>query len=147
MSKFMEQTEAMRRFLLISPLLEPGLTEAEASARRRALLAILAGQPELRTTLKLEAMAAIAQRIHLRAHLPALTPEESTQYIQHHLAQAGATGPLFTEPALRVIHASTGGIPRLLNNVGSACLLYAYTHQRQLIDDALVKEVLDTEFA
>ena len=39
MSKFMEQTEAMRRFLLISPLLEPGLTEAEASARRRALLA------------------------------------------------------------------------------------------------------------
>ena len=34
-----EQTEAMRRFLLISPLLEPALPEAEASARRRALLA------------------------------------------------------------------------------------------------------------
>lgn len=39
MSKFTEQTEAMRRFLLISPLLEPGLTETEASARRRALTA------------------------------------------------------------------------------------------------------------
>ena len=39
MTKSLEQTEAMRRFLLISPLLEPGLTEAEASARRRALLA------------------------------------------------------------------------------------------------------------
>jgi len=39
MSKYMEQTEAMRRFLLISPLLEPALPEAEASARRRALLA------------------------------------------------------------------------------------------------------------
>ena len=114
---------------------------------RAPLALILAGQPELRTTLKLETVTAIAQRIHLRTHLPALTPEESTQYIQHHLAQAGATGALFTEPALRVIHASTGGLPRLLNNVGSACLLYAYTHQRQLIDDALVKEVLDTEFA
>jgi len=39
MTKSPEQTEALRRFLLISPLLEPGLTEAEASARRRALLA------------------------------------------------------------------------------------------------------------
>jgi len=39
MSNIMEQTEAMRRFLLISPLLEPALPEAEASARRRALLA------------------------------------------------------------------------------------------------------------
>ena len=39
MSKKAEQTEALRRFTLISPLLEPALTEAEASARRRVLLA------------------------------------------------------------------------------------------------------------
>jgi len=39
MSKIAEQTEALRRFTLISPLLEPALTIAEASARRRALLA------------------------------------------------------------------------------------------------------------
>lgn len=113
---------------------------------RAPLALILAGQPELRTTLKLETVAAIAQRVNLRAHLPALTPEESAQYIQHHLAQAGATGPLFTEPALRVLHVKTGGLPRLINSVASACMLYAYTHQRQLIDDALVKEVIDTEF-
>ncbi len=39
MAKKPEQTEAMRRFLLISPLLAPGLAEAEASARRRTLCA------------------------------------------------------------------------------------------------------------
>jgi transposase InsO family protein len=39
MSKIAEQNEALRRFMLISPLLEPALSEAEASARRRALLA------------------------------------------------------------------------------------------------------------
>ena len=114
---------------------------------RAPLTLLLAGQPKLRTTLKLECMAAIAQRIHLRADLPALTPEESAAYIAHHLAQAGAAGPLFTEPALRVLHAASGGLPRQLNNLGSACLLYAYGQQRQLIDDAIVKEVLDTEFA
>ncbi len=38
MSKMAEHTEALRRFTLISPLLEPALPEAEASARRRVLL-------------------------------------------------------------------------------------------------------------
>ena len=49
MSKEAEETEAMRRFILISPLLEPALTEAEASAHRRALLATRTpdGQPVL----------------------------------------------------------------------------------------------------
>jgi general secretion pathway protein A len=113
---------------------------------RAPLALVLAGQPELRSTLKLECFAAIAQRVHLRAHLSALTPAESAHYIQHHLAQAGATGPLFTEPALRLIHTFTGGLPRQLNNVCSACLLYAYGQHRQLIDDAIAKEVIDTEF-
>jgi type II secretory pathway predicted ATPase ExeA len=113
---------------------------------RAPLALILAGQPELRTTLKLECFAAIAQRVHLRAHLAALTPAESAAYIQHHLRQAGATGPLFTEPALRIIHAYTGGLPRQLNNVCAACLLSAYQQDRQLIDDAIAKEVIDTEF-
>jgi type II secretory pathway predicted ATPase ExeA len=113
---------------------------------RAPLALVLAGQPELRATLKLECFAAIAQRVHFRAHLAALTPEESALYIQHHLTQAGAAGALFTEPALRIIHAFTGGLPRQLNNVCSACLLYAYYQKRQLIDDAIAKEVIDTEF-
>lgn len=114
---------------------------------RAPLALILAGQSELRHTLKLDCFSAIAQRITLRAHLPALTAEESAGYIQHHLAQAGAVGPLFTEPALRLLHACTGGVPRQLNNVGAACLLYAFDHDRQLIDDEIVKDVLATEFA
>ena len=39
MAHIAEHNEALRRFLLISPLLEPRLPEAEAAARRRALLA------------------------------------------------------------------------------------------------------------
>jgi type II secretory pathway predicted ATPase ExeA len=114
---------------------------------RAPLALILAGQSELRRTLKLDCFTAIAQRISLRAHLPALTPDESAAYIQHHLAQAGAVHPLFTEPALRVIHAFAGGLPRQLNNVCTACLLSAYGQHRHLIDDAIAREVIDTEFA
>jgi general secretion pathway protein A len=111
------------------------------------LALILAGQTELRTTLKLECFAAIAQRVHFRASLPALALEESAQYIAHHLTEAGANGPLFTEPAIRIVHAFSGGIPRQINNLCNACLLYACAQNRQLIDDSIVKDVIDTEFA
>lgn len=114
---------------------------------RAPLALILAGQTELRRTLKLECFAAIAQRVTLRTHLPALNPEETDNYLRHHLAQVGATNPLFTEPAIRILHAFTGGIPRQLNNVATACLLYAYQLKRQLIDDDIAKEVIDNEFA
>lgn len=113
---------------------------------RAPLALVLAGQPELRTTLKLECFAAIAQRVHLRAHLTALTLEDSARYIQHHLAQAGVTNALFTEPALRLIHAFAGGLPRQINNIGAACLLYACDQERHLIDDGIVQQVIDTEF-
>jgi general secretion pathway protein A len=113
---------------------------------RSPLALVLAGQPELRTTLKLECFAAIAQRVHLRAHLAALTPEDSALYIQHHLTQAGVTSALFTEPAIRLIHAFAGGLPRQINNVCAACLLYACDQERQLIDDGIAQQVIDTEF-
>jgi len=114
---------------------------------RAPLALILAGQSELRRTLKLECFTAIAQRISFRAHLPALTLDESVGYIQHHLAQAGASHPLFTDAALRLVHAFAGGLPRQLNNVCGACLLYAYYQHCPLIDDGIAHAVIETEFS
>ncbi len=88
-----------------------------------------------------------AQRISVRAHLPALTAEESAGYIQHHLTQAGAPGPLFTDAALRLVHAFAGGLPRQLDNVCNACLLHACMTHCRLIDDAIAHEVIETEFS
>ena len=114
---------------------------------RAPLALILAGQSELRRTLKLECFTAIAQRISFRAHLPALTLEESIGYIQHHLTQAGASHQLFTDAALRLIHAFAGGLPRQINNVCGACLLSAYAQHCQLIDDGIAHAVIETEFS
>jgi len=74
-----------------------------------------------------------------RRKAPAISPTTSPR--------PAPTRPLFTEPALRLLHAHAGGLPRQLNNLAHACLLYAYGQQRQLIDDAIVKAVLDNEFA
>ena len=62
---------------------------------------------------------AISQRVNLRFHLTWL-PEPET-YIGHHLKMAGVAHPLFSDEAVRLINHFTKGIPRRLNNLGTAC--------------------------
>ncbi len=108
---------------------------------------ILVGQPELRRILRLQLYEAIAQRINLRFHLPAMEAPETAQYIAHHLAVAGVTHALFTEEAVTVIHTACGGIARKINMVCSACLLDAFAQRKKLVDDQMVKIMLENEFA
>ena len=51
--------------------------------------ALLVGQPTLRTRLRLGVLAALDQRIALRAHIDGMTRDETASYISHHLALAG----------------------------------------------------------
>ncbi|MCL4513996.1 MAG: AAA family ATPase [Firmicutes bacterium] len=108
---------------------------------------ILLGQPELRRILQMQIYEAIVQRLHVRFHLPGMEKQETKGYISHHLKIAGVTNPLFTDDAIEVIHDFTGGIARKVNKVCTACLLDACTQRKILIDDRMVRVVLDNEFA
>jgi len=107
---------------------------------------ILVGQPELKRILQLNIYEAITQRIGLRYHLAAMDKSEMTEYIRHHLKVAGITNQLFTDSAQQILFEYSGGIARKVNNVCLASLLCAATRQNQLIDDHLLKEVLENEF-
>jgi len=111
-----------------------------------ALSLILVGQTELRETLKLQVNKAIWQRVDMRFHLPALSKEETTAYIARHLAAVKATGEIFTQAAIAVIHEYGEGIPRKVNKVAIACLMAAPGHNQKLIDDHLVRVVIESEF-
>lgn len=108
---------------------------------------ILTGQPELRRILQLNIYEAIAQRINIRYHLPAMDRAETQEYILHHLKIAGATGAIFTDAAIDVIYEYSGGIARKVNNVCQASLLHAALGQKRLIDDHMIKVVIENEFA
>ncbi len=111
-----------------------------------ALSLILVGQSELRDTLKLQVNAAIAQRVDIRFHLTALNREETTTYINRHLTVVKAPGEIFTQAAIGVIHEYCGGIPRRINKVSTACLMTAPGQNQKLIDDHLVRVVIESEF-
>lgn len=107
---------------------------------------ILLGQPELRRILQIQIYEAITQRVNVRFHLPGMDAGETAGYISHHLKIAGVQNPLFTDDAVEIIHEFAGGIARKINNICIACLLDAYAQRKNLIDDRMVKIVLENEF-
>ena len=108
---------------------------------------ILLGQPELRRILQMQIYEAIVQRVNIRFHLPWMELKETVSYVNHHLKIAGVQNSLFTTDAVEIIHEFCGGIARKVNNVCTACLLDAYAVRKTLIDDHMVKVVLENEFA
>ncbi len=102
---------------------------------------ILIGQPELRATLRLRAFEPLRQRVGVRYHLGGLDEKETKSYIEHSLRQAGATRPLFSDSAVTQIHSISRGIPRLINNLCTDCLLDVISHKDQLVDLANVQRV------
>ena len=111
-----------------------------------SLALILIGQTELRDAFKLQVNQAIAQRVDIRFHLAPMDQPETTKYVGKHLEAVKATGEIFTQAALGVLHEYTGGIPRKINKVAIACLMAAASKQYRLIDDHLVRVVIESEF-
>ena len=106
---------------------------------------ILAGQTELRSKLKLQIHHAIDGRVDMRFHLEGMENEQTAIYVKRHLERVKSQREIFTEPALKVIHDYSGGIPRKVNKVARASLMAAASQAKQLIDDYLVKEVILSE--
>lgn len=108
-----------------------------------ALIALLLiGQPELRARLGQRANAAFAERIGLAYHLRALEREETGAYVAHRLARAGREERLFTDDALDVVHASSGGIPRRIHTLCQGALLEAYGRGADVVDVTVVEDVV-----
>lgn len=95
--------------------------------QRKLLQIVLIGQPELRDLLASEELRQLRQRITVRYHLSGLSSPETEHYIQHRLQIAGSnSAPTFNRRALRKIHRSSKGIPRLINVVCDKALLCGY---------------------
>ncbi len=113
------------------------------SPTQKLLQIVLAGQPELKLKLNLPELHQLKQRIALRAVLPALSPQETREYIRRRLSFAGARDfGLFTERAISRIAEYAQGIPRTVNIVCDHCLLIGYADQTRYLDVDIVKQAV-----
>ena len=97
---------------------------------------LLIGQPTLRRKFKLGALAALDQRIAVRYHMNGMTLEETTGYLRHHLALAGRSDTLFSDDAAALIHQTSRGYPRAVNNLAIAALIAAFAAAKAIVDES-----------
>ena len=124
------------------------LTNLETT-ERKLLQIILIGQPELRTMLARPELEQLAQRVIARFHLEALSPAETTRYIQHRLRVAGLTAAMPFDPkAIQRIHKLSRGVPRRINLLCDRSMLGGYaggsTRIERAVVDKAANEVFDT---
>jgi hypothetical protein len=111
--------------------------------KSKLLQIVLVGQPDLRDKLDRPELEQLRQRITVSYHLEALDADETWQYINHRLARAALGTPMeFPREVTDRIHARSGGVPRLINVIADATLVFGYGEERSEVDRALIDEVI-----
>lgn len=111
----------------------------------KAVQVVLVGQPELLHTLGHPGLAAMRQRLAVRARVEPLGLEEAADYLLAHLRSAGGRAErVFGMEALEVIARQTAGVPRLLNQAGQLALRLAAENGVTEVDVEVAMEALAT---
>jgi type II secretory pathway predicted ATPase ExeA/cell division septation protein DedD len=111
--------------------------------KHKLIQIVLSGQPELEAKLDDPSLRQLAQRVSVRRRIVPLSEKEVYEYIDDRLVIANYKGPaLFTDEALRLICAYSGGVPRKINMLCDNALLIAYGEGKKKIKADVIEEVI-----
>lgn len=154
--KEIEIIRGVRKQQVVCVLDEAHLLEKETLEEFRFLLnfnydsispmaLILVAQSELLDKLRLQCYTAIRQRVDMNCILPRLERSDTEEYIRSHLRYAGCEHELFTEKAVDEIFRSSSGTLRIINRICEKSLMYGYQQRKKIIDDHMVRYVIENE--
>ncbi|HKV39634.1 MAG TPA: AAA family ATPase, partial [Blastocatellia bacterium] len=111
--------------------------------REKLLQVVLCGQPELLDVLEQPGFRQLKQRVSLRCSIQPMNPYETREYIKWRLRVAGAKNDsIFDSAAMRIIHAVSGGIPRIINNLCDNALLSGFSQASPTVTGDVVNAVV-----
>ena len=110
----------------------------------KLLQIVLCGQPNLRDTIAAPELEQFRQRIAVSYHLTPLDRADTLAYINYRLKHAavGAEPLQFPGNVAALIHSISGGVPRIINVICDAALVFGYAEGKHQIDILLLQEVL-----
>jgi general secretion pathway protein A len=112
----------------------------------RALLSlILVGLPELRERLALRRNRSLYSRIHHRLEIPALTPEDTAEYLRMRMTRVGVEREVFSSDAVVLLHEATAGAMRELDRLCAAALRETARKKRKLVERDVVSRVIEAD--
>ncbi len=103
---------------------------------------MIVGQPELREKIQSPRLEQFAQRIAVSYHLSPMELEESRAYIAHRLKKAGGRADIFDDSAMEMIFEASAGIPRRVNLLCDAALVYGFADNAETINSTIVSQVI-----
>jgi general secretion pathway protein A len=107
------------------------------SNRHKVLQFLLAGQPAVGGGAALPRLG--DDRLAVRARLLPLERDECERYLHHRLTIAGGGAVTFSAPAIEVIYALSGGVPRLVNLLCERALQEAASAHANRIEPAMIE--------
>ena len=110
--------------------------------KNQLLQIVLVGQPQLKELLNRPDLVQFAQRVSSDFHISAFSVIEVARYIHHRLKVAGRSEPLFDAAAVHRIANVTGGVPRSINILCDAALVYGYALEAPRISRVIIDEVI-----
>jgi general secretion pathway protein A len=99
---------------------------------------ILVGIPDLARAV--QSYESLHRRIQLAWNLTPLTETQTTEYVQHHMREAGGDIWSFSLDALRAVHHYTGGVPRSINNLCDTALMLGYAARASSITPDIIDQ-------
>lgn len=103
---------------------------------------MLVGQPELKNRLQHPGHSPFAQRIAVNFFLSELTDEETESYIAYRLEKAGGNPETFSPEAIELIYKTSKGIPRTINLLCEAALVYGFGYELETIEASVIQQVI-----
>ena len=113
------------------------------TSKDKLIQIVLVGQPEFKTTLDLDRLRQLKQRLVIRSTIQALTKFESLEYLRFRLKLAGGNpDSVFSAPALKKITNKAKGIPRTLNILSDNALITGFGYQQKPVTTKVVREII-----
>ena len=146
-----QRTEGRRPLLVVDEaqnLSAAGLEEIRLlsnleTEKSKLLQILLAGQPNLRDTIASAELEQFRQRVAVSYHLIPLDVQETAAYIHSRLDHAAiGAPPRFPADAAELVHRRSGGVPRIINVICDAALVFGYAEERRQIDLTLIQDVV-----
>ncbi len=130
--------------LSLSALEEVRMLSNLETEKSKLIQIALIGQPNLREVLSRPELEQLRQRVTVSYHLQALDAQETAAYINHRLRHAAIGAPLeFSRDVTDLIHLHSAGVPRKINVISDAVLLFGFGSDQRIITVELTHEVLE----
>lgn len=101
---------------------------------------IFFGLPEIDRNLRID--PPLLQRVAMRYELKPFDYQSTVKYIVHRLSLSGNQQEIFNEDALRMIHASSGGVPRVINTICDNALFEGFVSEQRQIGIDIISEIV-----